>query len=524
MAFPYLFIKMEAGANPIHPPPLPDTSFQTAALGVCRPFIYAASGRMEVPMKTDMPYIHLFKTPGGFYIYDVNKNTVIHIDKATYELLEADPAIEEPDSQNAEIKQLLERGYLSGQRIEEIEHPANELLAFHLENKVNSLILQVTQQCNLRCEYCVYSGNYFNRTHANKRMGRETAFKAIDFLFSHSRDSRRINVGFYGGEPLLEFGLIKDCIKYAEGKSEGKKLTFNLTSNGTLLTDEVVEFFQEHEVSVLISLDGPREMHDHHRKQAGNGCGSFDIIMENLEMLKKKHPQYMSKIRFNVVLDPQSDFTCVNEFFTTYEAVKEAGKTSSIISNRYAKQDIKINEDFVIKRNYETFKVFLHKLGRLDGGYVSSLMLEEYNRLKKIHDINLVPTKSIGKKGHHGGPCVPGITRLFINAYGDFYPCERVSEQSGVMKIGNIDTGFDIAKIESILNVGRVSQENCRNCWAFRFCYMCAAFADNDTELSVDKKVSNCGEVRSLMEQALKDYCTLKEMGHDFSDVRELVV
>lgn len=475
-------------------------------------------------MKTGTPYIHLFKTPGGFYIYDVNRNTVLHTDRATYEFLEASPEIREPYPENTEIRQLLERGYLSGERIEEIEHPASELLAFQLENKVNSLILQVTQQCNLRCGYCIYSGNYFNRTHANKRMSRDTAFKAIDFLFSHSRDSRRNNVGFYGGEPLLEFELIKACIEYAERKSEGKKVTFNLTSNGTLLDDEVVEFFDKHEVSVLISLDGPREMHDRHRKQAGNGCGSFDIIMGNLEALKKKHPQYMSKIRFNVVLDPQSDFTCVNEFFTTYEAVKEAGTTSSIISSKYSRQEIKINEDFIVKRNYEAFKVFLHKLGRLDAGYASSLMLEEYNRLKKMYDVNLTPAKAIGKKGHHGGPCVPGITRLFINACGDFYPCERVSEESEVMKIGNIDTGFDIDRIQSILNIGRVSQESCRNCWAFRFCYMCAVFADNGTELSGDRKVSNCGEIRMSIEQTLKDYCTLKELGHDFADVRELVV
>lgn len=476
-------------------------------------------------MKTVTPYIHLFKTPGAFYIYDVNRNTIIRTGKAAYELLKNHPALEEPCIENEEIKLLIENGYLSGGRIEEIVHPVSGLLEFYLENKVSSIILQLTQQCNLRCEYCVYSGNYDNRTHANKRMTRETAFKAIDFLFSHSKDSKRNNIGFYGGEPLLEFELIKECIEYAEKKSEGKTLTFNLTSNGTLLSGEIVEFFEKHNVSVLISLDGPKEMHDRHRKQAGSGCGSFDIIMENLEMAKKKYPQYAEKIRFSVVLDPQSDFSCVNEFFTTYDAVKDAGTSTAIISSRYSKNDIKVNLDFVVKRNYEVFKVFLHKLGKLDKKYVSSIMLEEYNHLRKLHESSLIPSKSIGTKGHPGGPCVPGITRLFVNAGGDFYPCERVSEASEVMKIGSIDTGFDIARVEAILNVGRLSKESCRNCWAFRFCFMCAAYADNSTELSGEKKISNCSEVKAEMDETLKDYCALKEMGHDFSDLlRELVV
>jgi len=475
-------------------------------------------------MKTDIPYIHLFNTPGGFYIYDVNKNTILHTDKGTYELLKNHSTLEETCFENEEIRLLLANGYLSGERVDEIVHPVNELLPFYLENKVNSIILQVTQQCNLRCEYCVYSGSYHNRTHANKRMSRETAVKAIDFLFSHSRDSKRNNIGFYGGEPLLEFDLMKECIEYAEKKSEGKILTFNLTSNGTLLSDEVVEFFEKHNVSVLISLDGPKEMHDRHRKQAGNGCGSFDIIMKNLESLKKRHPRYADKIRFSVVLDPQSDFTCVNEFFTTYDAVKDMGTSTSVISSKYSKQQIKVKEDFLVKRYYEIFKVLLHKLGRLDRKYVSSLMLEEYVHLRKLHDNSLTPSKSIGTKGHHGGPCVPGITRLFVNVNGDFYPCERVSEASEVMRIGSIDEGFDIAKIEAILNVGRVSKESCRNCWAFRLCFMCAVFADNNTELSGEKKLSNCGEIKASAEETLKDYCTLKEMGHDFSDLRELIV
>ncbi len=144
------------------------------------------------------------------------------------------------------------------------------------------ITLQVTQNCNLHCSYCAYSGNYENRSHKALNMDIETAKKGIDYLIEHSPDNEIVDIGFYGGEPLLTFNLIKECVAYAEKKAEGKNMMFNLTTNGTLIKPEMIDFFEKHNVSITISIDGPREIHDLNRKFAHSGTGSFDIMMKNL--------------------------------------------------------------------------------------------------------------------------------------------------------------------------------------------------------------------------------------------------
>jgi uncharacterized protein len=87
-----------------------------------------------------------------------------------------------------------------------------------------------------------------------------------------------------------------------------------------------------------------------------------------------------------------------------------------------------------------------------------------------------------------------------------------------MMKIGHVDRGFDVEKVRKLLNIGRITTEDCRNCWAFRFCTLCAAAADEITHLSPEKKRNRCAEVRNYVEISFKEYCTLKEFGYDFDD------
>lgn len=126
--------------------------------------------------------------------------------------------------------------------IEVIEHPETPYLPHLLAHNIEQLTLQVTQNCNLRCSYCVYGGSYINRHHCNKRMDFQMAKKAIDFALERSSDSRRLSIGFYGGEPFLEFELIKQCINYVHEMVEGKDVLFTVTTNGTLLTEDKMKF------------------------------------------------------------------------------------------------------------------------------------------------------------------------------------------------------------------------------------------------------------------------------------------
>ena len=471
------------------------------------------------------PFVHLFKTPGGYYLYDVNKNVILNISEDQYETLnhckkgnDKDNTSEFSTHALESINHLRELGFLSEKRAKKIYHPLTDTICSHLDNKVKMVTLQITKQCNLRCKYCVYSGNYENRGHSNEKMTFETAKKGIDFYIEHSKDNETCSLSFYGGEPLLEFEFIKNCIQYFEERAEGKTVYLSMTTNGTLLTEEIVDYFQKHNLHLVISLDGPSEVHNRNRVYVYGDKGTFEKLMESLEMIKNKFPDYLStSIAFNAVLDPQNEFSCVNNFFTDFETAKEASITASEISYLYRKDTIEVSENYISETQYEYFKIFLSELGYLDEKYTSKLLSRFYlDRKNKYNRLTMTP--ELPDMIHHGGPCIPGVQRLFVDVDGNLYPCERVSEASSQMKIGNINDGFDVAKIKYMLNVGKISENNCLNCWALRFCNLCAAAADENGSLSTEKKVSRCSNVRSSADSILKDICTLREFGAELGE------
>ncbi len=474
-------------------------------------------------MNAEKPLIHFFKTPYSYYIFDVNTNTLVKTEKNVYEYLYCEQKNKnytgsEQDEAQAliQIEDLKSKNYLSSNRIEEIIHPDDEFLEYILDRKLKMLTLQVTQQCNLRCHYCAYSDSESNlqRNHSVKRMSWETAKRGIDFLISHSSDSKAISMAFYGGEPLLEFDLLKKCMEYATEQAEGKKLSFYITTNGTLITDEVITYLSKYDVSLTISLDGPKEIHDDNRKLAANGCGSFDIIMKNIEKLKAKSPKYFQKITFHAVIDTKIDLSCTKDFFKDYESLKDSIVNYRVVDDWYNVEKAHMTEDFKSKRDYEVFKGLLHGLGRLNPKHITDLGIQELNEVIALES-QLQPTKKLPRRGHHSGPCIPGATRLFMDVEGNFLPCERVSESSHVMRIGHIDTGFDIQKARDLLNIGKLTEAKCKNCWAFSYCTMCAKFVDNVKELSAKLKSSNCGVVKSLTESKFLNYIASRELANN---------
>jgi len=191
------------------------------------------------------PMIALFQTPNNNYFFDANKDEMISISYESYQYL--NDIQKGNDISKAEVpgelSELMEKGYLKSESVvKEIRHVYTDYLKIFLERKVPKITLQVTQDCNLRCKYCIYSEEHSQgqRSHSTKTMSWESAKRAIDFLREHSVDSPNVNVGLYGGEPLLEFDLVKKIVEYSKECFEGKELTFNMTTNGTLLTDEMI--------------------------------------------------------------------------------------------------------------------------------------------------------------------------------------------------------------------------------------------------------------------------------------------
>lgn len=467
------------------------------------------------------PLIHIFHTPKHGYLFDANTNAIVQLEDSVLNAVQAGTHEDEDKPKAAEWNELVSRGYLSARRDFEMLHPMDETLEYDLDRRLRTMALQVTQNCNLRCKYCIYSGSYANRVHSNKRMNREVAFRAIDFFINHSVDSPAINLGFYGGEPLLEIKLIKSCITYAKKKAAGKTITFNLTTNATLFDLETIRYLSDNDVRMTISLDGPEQTHNQNRVFAVNGCGTFETIIDNLELIKEHFPAYLSKISFNAVVDPSQDFNCVNDFFCSYETIKDMFTSSSLINDTYSKNEVPITPEYSKSMNYEIFKLFLWRLGRLEQKHVSKFVMPYDAQLTSgIHNRIKVSSARF-TKDHPSGPCIPGVQRLFVDVDGNLYPCERVSETSEIMRIGNITDGFDVEKARKILNIGQLTEKQCRSCWAFRFCTQCAATADGIHELSSALRLQNCSRIRSSTEAMFRSYCVLRELGYDFEDSPE---
>ena len=177
------------------------------------------------------------------------------------------------------------------------------------QRALRSIILQVIQSCNFRCTYCPYTNNTGDeRTHSSKRMSLSTAQKAIDFLHNHSIDSEVIVIGFYGGEPLLEFPLIRNIMEYSKKVFEGKNIIFTITSNASLLSNESMSYLNDNNVFLMISLDGPKSLNDTHRVFANKENSTFDTVIQKLNVIAEMYPSLKKNttstraiIRFTII-------------------------------------------------------------------------------------------------------------------------------------------------------------------------------------------------------------------------------
>lgn len=455
-------------------------------------------------------YYKTLKTPKGFYVYDRQSNKLLQITEEVYnELNSGKPS-------NETLQRFQVKGFLLESKLEKIEHPDNELLKQSLNNKLEYLLLQVTQECNLRCHYCVYGGGYENRTHSSKEMDFETAKKAIDFYVDHSRQSEKLSLGFYGGEPLLKMDMIKECVRYIKSKVFDRKISFNMTTNGTLLTLERAKYLYENGFNVVISLDGAQEDHDKNRVFKNSGLGSFDCIMKNLIRIKEYFPEFLKDISFNTVLNYNCDFSCVKSYYNTNEIVKDANSMFNLVEENGARNIKKYSSKFVVEYRYEQFLLFMYMLKKVNAEVLSHSQLTNLVAYKEFYN-QMKDSGLLGKKGHHNGPCIPGGRRLFVSCTGEFYPCERVPEEP-VMQIGNIKDGFDYDACERLLNIGRITEEQCKKCWAFRLCSQCAGRACENGELSKEKKLKSCKESKAMALDKLRVICMLKEFQYDFEE------
>jgi len=458
-----------------------------------------------------------FETPGGNYVYDRETNAILRVNRDEFESFVRISEKQSTEDDLKVLKRFQDKGYCKESKLKTIKHPEDDVLEFYLDNQIEKITLQVTQDCNLRCSYCTYTdnSNYVSRIHSNKFMSYEVMCKSIDFLMQRSNQIKEVNIGFYGGEPLLAFDNIKKIISYIETKYPDKATTYTMTTNGTILDEDIVNYLHQKKIKIMISLDGPKEMHDLNRKFE-NGSGSFYTIMENLERVKKSNPEFYSKISFITVVAPGTDFKCVDEFFNAEDIFQHNSLMYNVVSEQYNKIDFQYDELFSINNSLQQVKVLLHELGYISSENISNLYRSYMANLFRTY-ATLDKSVSLSETAHPGGPCLPGVMRTMVDVNGVIYPCERVSEESDSMKIGHIDTGFDLNKARALLNIGNLTTSECTDCWCFTHCSLCAAAADDIQEgLNGNLKLKGCNGVKSSVLSTLKTICLLREHKYEF--------
>ena len=289
-----------------------------------------------------------FQTKDNHYIYDTYSNEILQVAKVTWDII--DDYLEDPESKTKIFdKHIKKHNYTREEILEAIKdieegkgngylHPCNikkmqfydthEQMIEDIKHKIQQLTLEVTQNCNFRCKYCIYSENYSNlRNHNNRNMDWKTALNAIKIFMEHSSKTERLNISFYGGEPLLNFSLIKKVINYVNKKYPNEDIYYNLTTNGSLINNEHINFFINHMIHILLSLDGPKHINDKYRIDI-NGKGTFDRVIKSLEKITRKNKYYYNEhIDFNCILSPNTNwidvvsrgFICsITSFVTNY--------------------------------------------------------------------------------------------------------------------------------------------------------------------------------------------------------------
>jgi len=422
-------------------------------------------------MKEKKPFIKKIKTEKNYYIYDVNTNNILRVNKIVWELIDFVYEFSREEILNKWkskykkdiiIKALNniyhyheKENLFSPHRPKDIKISFSEAEIIRMLNtSLKQLTLEATQQCNLRCFYCVYSGKFQSeRTHATKAIDLNNAKRAIDYYLAHSQENDRPTITFYGGEPLQ------------------RRIYFGITTNGTLLNDKIINFLIENDCGLTISLDGPKNIHDRYRRTL-QGNGTFDIIMSNIEKIRKISEEYFSlKGGFNVVIAPPFQLKKLKEFF---DSLAESYPHSYLKVGFVKKEGSSLFKDEIEENGlYEQ----LHKL-KLD--FKFNLIKGEPNKspfLKALFESDILRLYKRGIFDRLGdfyspnGVCIPGLRKLFVNAYGNFYICERLDS---FQAIGNIIEGLDYKQIINLINnYSLLCKQDCLDCWLIRLCDLC---------------------------------------------------
>lgn len=313
---------------------------------------------------------------------------------------------------------------------------------------VRSLVLNVSQSCNLACGYC-----YADVKIDKRAMSEETGRQSIDFLLRESGDTPVVKLSFFGGEPLLNFALVEKLVAYARqrGEEQGKRFHFALTTNGTLLREEIVDFLLRERISVTVSMDGSQEAHDRNRPMKG-GRGSYERILPGLKRLLAGDTRRPIGARVTLTRGSGSILPIYNELRAL--GFHEVG--FSPVTDRRADFYLESQEmDRLIDDFEQLSLVFLDELkaGRHPGFSNLSNLLAELHR---------------GEMRSHA--CGAGLGLVGTDWQGGLYLCHRFSGDQE-FRLGDVRQGLNTSVRKKLLHeISLEARSDCHTCWARSLC------------------------------------------------------
>ncbi|HJB25793.1 MAG TPA: thioether cross-link-forming SCIFF peptide maturase [Firmicutes bacterium] len=409
--------------------------------------------------------IHKYYLNGYYIVLDVNSGAVHVVDELSYALLDyldenmtencPKQAIEALKKDYAEqdiiaCYQELYTLYQAGQLFSSDDYAQFSNLM--VSAPIKAMCLHIAHDCNLRCKYCFASTGDFGE--GRKYMPLEVGKKAIDFLIKHSQGRHNLELDFFGGEPLMNFDVVKQVVKYAreEEKKYNKNFRFTITTNGMLLTDDKIDFINQEMSNVVLSIDGRPEVNDRLRVRV-DGTGSYNAIIDKYKHLveKRGHDQYYVRGTFTKF---NKDFTQDVEHL--YQEGFDQISVEPVVSD--PKYDYTLTEEDLpeIFAEYEKLsqKIIEHKRNG-----------ESINFFHFMIDLDQGPCAIKRLRG-----CGCGNEYVAVTPDGDVYPCHQFVGNPE-WKMGSVlDDSLDLNMKERFAHTTVYDKKDCQNCWAKFYC------------------------------------------------------
>ncbi|MFN3470502.1 MAG: quinohemoprotein amine dehydrogenase maturation protein [Novosphingobium sp.] len=413
--------------------------------------------------------IHLFEAEGAGFVYLASAGAIFALDEGAASVMallgerrmaygEMVGALVEKGYSRADAEDLIRelravRGIVSDEIREAPLAPAAPPEDYPLQ----ALVLNVTNQCNLACTYCYEFGADKIATPAGKPkyMSLETARTSVDFLLASSGSREVPHITFFGGETLMNFRLLRDVVLYANeaAAAVGKRMTYSLTTNATLLTDEIIQFLSDQAIGVTVSMDGPPDLQDRHRVYR-NGKGSYAVMEPRLRKLIAGHKTRAITARVTLT-EGVTDVIRIYRHLKDDLGFHEVGFAPVTDSGQQAYTLDADGMDTVVAAFHELAAEWLSFAlrGEMHGfSNVSETISELIQGTNKSH------------------PCGAGLGLVGVSPSGDLSPCHRFTD-ADTHVLGHVTTGLDKEKRTDFLTRGHVGAKyECSTCWARPLC------------------------------------------------------